>query len=95
MSDAPDGNAFLETILLCYFLQPPSQTLISDASGDNMGGYYLESGLRWRIDFTYDMRLRLRTRVHRRDDLSMNMFVCVIGLDRQRLGFHCPCQPTI
>ena len=39
-----------------------------------MGGYCLETGKWWRIDFDPDVRMRLRTRVLSRDDLSMNVF---------------------
>ncbi|CAB1109801.1 unnamed protein product [Ectocarpus sp. CCAP 1310/34] len=39
-----------------------------------MGGYCLETGWWWRIDFSADVRARLRNRVCKRDDLSMNVF---------------------
>lgn len=74
MSHKTAATTILETPLFCYFLQPPSRTLVSDASGDSMGGYCLETGLWWRIDFPDDIRLRLRTHVCGRDDLSMNVF---------------------
>ena len=57
-----------------FFLQPPSRILISDASGNGKGSFCLESGWWWRIDFTEDIRTRLRKRVCSRDDLSMNVF---------------------
>ena len=57
-----------------FVLQPPSQILISDASGNGKGGFCLESCWWWRIDFTEDIRTRLRKRVCSRDDLSMNVF---------------------
>ena len=62
------------SILLRFFLQPPSRILISDASGNGKGGFCLESGWWWRIDFTEDIRTRLRKRMCSRDDLSMNVF---------------------
>ncbi|CAB1102718.1 unnamed protein product [Ectocarpus sp. CCAP 1310/34] len=74
MATGPDGIVKLEAPLLCSFLQAPSRTLVSDASGDGMGGFCLESGQWWRIDFTDDIRARLRNRVFSRDDLSMNVF---------------------
>ena len=74
MSTGPDGVTRLESPLFCRFLQPPSRILVSDASGDSMGGYCLESGLWWRIDFDEDVRARRRTKVNSRDDLSMNVF---------------------
>lgn len=74
MSTGPDGVTRLESPLFCRFLQPPSRILVSDASGDSMGGYCLESGKWWRIDFTEDVRARLRKKVQSRDDLSMNVF---------------------
>ena len=38
------------------------------------GGFCLESGWWWRIDFTEDIWTRLRKRVCSSDDLSMNVF---------------------
>ena len=58
----------------CFFLQPPFRILISDASGNGMGVFCLESGWWWRIDSTEDIRVRLRKRVCPRNDLSMNVF---------------------
>ena len=69
-----DGVTRLEAPLSCCFLQSPSLRIISDASGGAMGGYCLETGKWWRIDFDPDVRMRLRTRVLSRDDLSMNVF---------------------
>lgn len=74
MSTGPDGVTRLEAPLFTSFLQLPSRIIISDASGDAMGGYCLETGWWWRIDFTEDVRMRLRRRVCQRDDLSMNVF---------------------
>lgn len=79
MATGPDGIVKLEAPLLCSFLQAPSRTLVSDASGDGMGRFCLESGQWWRIDFTDDIRARLRNRVFYRDDLSMNVFE-VLGM---------------
>ena len=62
------------TVLLIFFLQPPSRILISDASGNGKGCFCLESGWWWWIDFTEDIRTCLRKRVCSRDDLSMNFF---------------------
>ena len=44
MATGPNGITRLEAPLFCCFLQPPSRILISDASGDGMGGFCLESG---------------------------------------------------
>ena len=74
LATGPDGVTLLSAPLFACFLQPPSRILISDASGDAMGGYCLESGQWWRIDFSDDIRSRLRQRVGHRDDLSMNVF---------------------
>ena len=74
MATGPDGITRLESPLFCRFLQPPSRILVSDASGDAMGGYCLESGKWWRLDFSEDVRTRLRTKVQARDDLSVNVF---------------------
>ena len=74
MATGPNGTTRLEAPLFCCFSQPPSRILISDASGDGMGGFCLESGRWWRIDFMEDIRARLRKRVCSRDDLSMNVF---------------------
>ena len=74
MATGADGITRLESPLYCCFLQPPCRILISDASGDAMGGFCMESGWWWRIDFTADIRARLRKRVCSRDDLSINVF---------------------
>ena len=63
----------LHAPLYSFFLQPPSRTLWSDASGDAMGGYCLESGTWWRMDFDEGVRTRLRQKVRGRDDLSINV----------------------
>ena len=73
MATGPNGTTRLEAPLFCCFSQPPSRILISDASGDGMGGFCLESGRWWRIDFMKDIRARLRKRVCSRDDLSVNV----------------------
>ena len=39
-----------------------------------MGGFYIESGSWWRMDFTEDIQSRLCKRVCSRDDLPMNNF---------------------
>ena len=74
MATGSDGVTRFEFPLNCCFLQPPSRLLMSDASGGGMGGYCLESGKWWRIDFTLEERSRLRERVQGRDDLSINVF---------------------
>jgi len=74
MSTGSDGIVRLSTPLFACYLQPPTRILISDASGDAMGGFCLETGCWWRIDFTEDVRARLRQRVRHRDDLSINVF---------------------
>lgn len=74
MATGPDGVTRLEAPLFTSVLQPPSRIIISDASGNAMGGYCLETGWWWRIDFPEDIRVRLRQRVCKRDDLSMNVF---------------------
>ena len=38
MATGPNGTTRLEAPLFCCFSQPPSRILISDASGDGMGG---------------------------------------------------------
>ena len=65
------GGSF---VLLLLFWKPPSRVLVSDASENGKGGFCLESGWWWRIDFTKDIQTRLRKRVCSRDDLSMNVF---------------------
>ena len=74
MATGSDGGTRLESPLHCCFLQPPQRLLVSDASGDGMEGYCLESGKWWRVDFTLEERSRLRERVQGRDDLSINVF---------------------
>ena len=74
MSTGSDGVVRLEAPLLCSFLQPPSRVRVSNASGDAVGGFCVETGPWWRIDFPPDARSRLRQRVCARDDLSMNVF---------------------
>ena len=67
------GGSTLSAPLLSFYLQPHSRTLISDASGDAMGGFCLETGLWWRINFDEDTQNRLRSHVQGRDDLSINV----------------------
>ena len=74
MATGADGVTRLGAPLFSCFMQPPSLTLVSDASGDGMGGYCLETGQWWRVDYEEDVRVRLRTRVESRDDLSVNVF---------------------
>ena len=74
MATGDDGITRLESPLFACFLQPPTRTLLSDACGDAMGGFCLQTGWYWRIDYTEDIRTRLRERVCHRDDLSMNVF---------------------
>jgi len=74
MATGADGIIRLESPLFACFLQPPTRVLVSDACGDAMGGFCLETGRWWRTDFTEDIRTRLRERVRQRDDLSMNVF---------------------
>lgn len=74
MATGADGITRLESPLFAFFLQPPTRIIISDASGNAMGGFCLETGRWWRIDFSGDIRMRLRERVSQRDDLSMNVF---------------------
>ena len=74
MATGPNGITRLEAPLFCCFLQQPPRILISDASGDGMFFFCLESGWWWRIDFTEGIRARFRKKVCSRDDLSMNVF---------------------
>lgn len=55
-----DGITRLEVPLHCSFLEAPPRTLVSDASRESMGRIGLETGQWWRIDFTNDIRVRLR-----------------------------------
>jgi len=63
--------------LIRSFPQPPAYMLWSDASGDAMGGWFLEhgadSGIWWRYDFSTEVRSRFREKIHGRDDLSINV----------------------
>lgn len=68
-----DKRGRLEMPLYSFYLQPHCRTLWSDASGDAMGGYCLETGKYWRMDFPTDVRQRLRQHVLGRDDLSINL----------------------
>ena len=58
---SPAGR--LSAPLYRSFMQPPTFTLWSDASGDAMGGYFLGpgpgSGVWWRFEFGDDVRARL------------------------------------
>ena len=59
------------------FLQPPTFTLWSDASGDAKEAYFLSpepgSGVWWRYEFDDDVRARLRATVRNWNDLSINV----------------------
>lgn len=66
MATGSDGITRLEAPLFSLYLQPPCRIIISDASGDAMGGYCLETGWWWRIDFSEDIRARLRLGVRER-----------------------------
>ena len=72
---SPAGR--LSAPLYRSFLQPPTFTLWSDASGDAMGGYFLGpepgSGVWWRFEFDDDVRARLRATVRDWNDLSINV----------------------
>ena len=72
---SPAGR--LSAPLYRSFLQPPTFTLWSDASGDVMGGYVLGpepgSGVWWRFEFDDDVRARLRATVWDWNDLSINV----------------------
>ena len=69
----PEGGGRLSAPLLSLCLQPHVRTLWSDASGDAMGGYCLESGCWWRYDYDENVRSRVRPKVFGRDDLSINL----------------------
>ena len=62
-----------EAQLLSLYLQPQVRTLWSDARGDAMGRYCLESGCWWPYDFDENLRARVRPKVFGRDDLSINL----------------------
>lgn len=66
MATGADGITRLGAPLFSCYLQPPCRILLSDASGDAMGGYCVETGWWWRIDFSDDVRARLRNRVCQR-----------------------------
>ena len=72
---SPAGH--LSAPLCCSFLQPPTLTLWSDASGNAMGEYVLGpepgSGAWWRFEFDDDVRARLRATVRDWNDLSINV----------------------
>lgn len=94
MATGPDGiitrsGAFF--LSSCY-LQPPRRIFVRDASGDAMGGYCLETGRWWRINFTEDIRARLRKRVCQRDDLSMNVFE-LLGMVAWAMTVHAGERP--
>ena len=63
----------LEAPLYSLYPQRPLCTLWSDASGDALGRYCLESGLWWRLDLDANVRARLRSCNSHRDDLSINL----------------------
>ena len=72
---SPAGR--LSAPLYRSFMQPPTFTLWSDASGDAMGGYFLGPGpgssVWWRFEFGDDVRARLRATVKDWNDLSINV----------------------
>lgn len=61
---------------VCFFAQPYSCLLWSNASGNARGGYFLRPGLRsgvwWRLDFSPEVRGRVQEQVYSHDDLSIN-----------------------
>lgn len=63
----------LSSPLHSFVLQPHSLTLVSDASGDAIGGYCLETGAWWRFDLNADERARVQNNVHTLNDLSINV----------------------
>ena len=69
----PGVVSTLDAPLLSFYLQPHARTLVSNASGDAMGGLYSETGRWWRVEFDSDTRSRLRSRVQEWDDLSINV----------------------
>ena len=72
---SPAGR--LSAPLYRIFLQPPTFTLWSDASGDATGGYFLGpepgSGVWWRLEFDDGVRARLRATVRDWNHLSINV----------------------
>ena len=68
----------LEAPLYSLYPQRPSYTLWSDASGDALRGYCLESGLWWRLDLDANVRARLRSCNKHRNDLSIKLLAMVI-----------------
>ena len=67
----PEGGGRLSAPLLSLYLHV--RTPWSDASGDAIGGYCLESGCWWRYYFDENVRARVRPKVFGRDDLSINL----------------------
>ena len=60
MLEAALGSASgtLHAPLYSFCRQPHSRILWSDASGDAMGGYCLESGAWWRVDFSDNVEVK-------------------------------------
>ena len=69
----PEGGGRLSAPFLSLYFRPHVRTLWSDASGDAMGGYCLESGCWCRYDFDENVQTRVRPNVFGRDDLSINL----------------------
>ena len=68
------GESTLTAPLYSTYRQPHHRTLLSDASGDAMGGFCSETGAWWRFDFNPEVRARFRTtKIHQRDELSINL----------------------
>lgn len=67
---SPAGN--LHTSLCSFCVQLQSRALWSNASGDAMGVFCLESGAWWRVDLDENVRNRLHNSVCSGDDLSIN-----------------------
>lgn len=57
----------LETL----YHQPHSYTLVFDASGAATGGYCLERGHWWRLDFDNDVQQRVRVHIDKLTDLYL------------------------
>ena len=78
-----------EAPLYSLYLQRPSYTLWSYASGDALDGYCLESGLWWRLDIDANVRARLRSCKKYRDDISINLLELLgMGSRRGSLSFR-------
>ena len=79
----------LEAPLYSLYPQRPSYTLWSDASGDALRGYCLESGLWWRLDLDANVRAHWRSCKKHRDNLFINLLELLgLGLRRGSLSFR-------